>query len=615
MTEIISTFNSTKQPLSAVLGAARDGTTQLPDFQRGWVWDDDRIRDLLASVSRGFPIGTVMMLETGGDGVQFKPRPIEGVTHNGASPDELILDGQQRITSLFQALASGKPVRTRDQRGKEMNRWYYVDMQRALDPNEEREDAIISVPENKRVMKDFGREVHFDLSTPELEFENLHFPLAQVFDSADWHEGFVDHWDSAKEKWDLWKRFRKEFLVPFEQFQLPVIQLKKETPKEAVCLVFEKVNTGGVSLTVFELLTATFAASGFDLREDWNTRKAVLDNRRILSDVSSTDFLQAVTLLTSHAERVKRIEAGDSAPPQVTCKRRDMLKLSAEDYQAWREDVTAAFDWAARFLHSQHIYDPKFLPYGSQLVPIAALRVLLGHRTDDHDVRRKFEQWYWCGVFGELYGSTTETRFARDVVDLVAWANGGPVPRTVADANFAPERLLTMRTRNSAAYRGLYALLLREGARDFRTGEISTLHTYFDENVDIHHLFPKKWCRERKVEASVYDSIVNKTPLTSRTNRIVGGNAPSQYLSSLERNHGVGADHLDEHLRSHWIDPESIRQDRWKEFFQHRSEAMLDAIGEAMGKQPQDVSEDGWLPDLSYDEVEPEPNGAEEGVT
>lgn len=607
MSEVISTFNSTKQPLAGVLDGASEGRIQLPDFQRGWVWDDDRIRDLLASVSRGFPIGTVMMLETGGEGVQFKPRPIEGAKYATAAPDELLLDGQQRITSLFQALSSGEPVRTRDQRGREMERWYYVDIQKALDPHEDREEAIISVPKDKKILTNFGKDVAFDLSTPAQEYEELYFPLSQVFDSADWHTEFVEHWDFAKEMFQRWTRFYKEFVKSFEQFQLPVIELKKETPKEAVCLVFEKVNTGGVSLTVFELLTATFAASGFDLRENWLKRKAALDNRHILTGVSSTDFLQAVTLLTSYERRQQAAAGGDEGTRQVTCKRRDMLRLTAEDYQRWADPVGDAFDWVAKFLHSQHVFDPRFLPYGTQLVPLAALRVVLGNRTDDHDARKKLKQWYWCGVFGELYGSTTETRFARDLVEVTAWIDGGPVPRTVADANFAPDRLLTMRSRQSAAYRGLYTLLLREGARDFRTGEISTLHTYFDENVDIHHLFPKKWCRDRGIAASVYDSIVNKTPLTSRTNRIVGGNAPSEYLSSLQRNHGVNADDLDAHLRSHWIEPEAMRQDDWEAFFRTRSQSLLEAIGKAMNKQSHDVTDDSWLPDLSYDEVEPEP--------
>jgi uncharacterized protein with ParB-like and HNH nuclease domain len=73
-----ATFDSTKTPLQEILARADKGSLQLPDFQRGWVWDDERIRSLVASVSVSFPIGAVMLLETGGQHVRFKPRPLSG---------------------------------------------------------------------------------------------------------------------------------------------------------------------------------------------------------------------------------------------------------------------------------------------------------------------------------------------------------------------------------------------------------------------------------------------------------------------------------------------------------------------------------------------------------
>ena len=604
---MLSTFDSTKQPLSAILGGAKEGKAQLPDFQRGWVWDDDHIRDLLASISRSFPIGAVMMLEAGGQQVQFKPRPIEGAKFDGVAPELLILDGQQRITSLFQSLMAGEPVATRDAKGKPVTRWYYIDIEDALNPTVDREDAIRSVPADKIVRTNFGRDIELDLSTAEKEYQAKLFPLAKVFDRYDWRSGFNSFWQYAPEMIALWDRFEGEVIRAFEHFQLPVIELKKETPKEAVCLVFEKVNTGGVSLTVFELLTATFAASGFQLRPDWEARKSRFEEVPVLKDVASTDFLQSVTLVTTNEARQRATATEGAAIPAVTCKRRDVLKLTAEDYRTWADKIEEGYRRAARFLHREHVFDPKFLPYSTQLVPLAALFTILGDRAGDQGVHSKLVRWFWCGVFGELYGSATETRFARDVVDVLTWLDGGPEPRTIADANFAPERLLTLRTRNSAAYRGLYVLLLREGAKDFRTGEEGTHQTYFDEAIDIHHLFPKKWCKDRDIEAGIYDSIVNKTPLTARTNRIIGGNAPSEYLSSLERNYEVASRELDDNLRSHLIDATLMREDRFEAFFRQRSEHLLDAIANAMGKQLIDDATEGWLPDISYDEVEPEP--------
>lgn len=98
--------------MNDLLREIREGKIQLPDFQRGWVWDDDPIRDLLVSIARSFPIGAVMLLEAGGE-VRVQTRPVEGledVVPKERAPEKLILDGQQRLTTLTQALALAEPV-------------------------------------------------------------------------------------------------------------------------------------------------------------------------------------------------------------------------------------------------------------------------------------------------------------------------------------------------------------------------------------------------------------------------------------------------------------------------------------------------------------------------
>lgn len=116
-------FTSDEVPLAQILEQARTGKLQLPDFQRGWVWDDDHITSLLASISLSYPIGAVMMLQTGNPDVRFQPRTLEGVNLVAGEPEILLLDGQQRVTSLYLALRSGEPVPTRDEEamGKPVN--------------------------------------------------------------------------------------------------------------------------------------------------------------------------------------------------------------------------------------------------------------------------------------------------------------------------------------------------------------------------------------------------------------------------------------------------------------------------------------------------------------
>lgn len=600
----ITAYGIEKESLDGMLGEAADGSTQLPDFQRGWVWDDEHVRSLLASISLGYPIGTVMMLRAGGETVRFKQRPLEGApTPKNREADRLILDGQQRLTSLFQSLRLDRPVLTRDQRGRTIKRWYYIDMRRALDENADREEAVVSLPEGKQI-KRFGRDVLEDYSTAEREYEAMLFPLSKVFDTDDWMEGFQEFWDFDKEKTRFWNTFNRQIVKRFEQYQVPVIELGKDTPKEAVCQVFEKVNTGGVTLTVFELLTATFAADDFQLRPDWEERERAIHSQSILSGVSNTDFLQAVTLLATRERRNAAVSNGtdEDRAPGIGCKRADMLRLGLGEYQRLASPLMKGFERAARFLHSQHLYDARFLPYGSQLIPLAAILTILGRDWEPHVAREKLARWYWCGVLGELYGGAIETRFTRDLPEVLSWIqDGGPEPGTIYDAEFAPARLLTLRTRNSAAYKGIYTLLLREGAADWMTGEESSIQSYFDERIDIHHVFPQRWCREYDIEPARCDSIINKTPLTARTNRRIGGKSPCEYLELIASD-GMPRDVLDGYIQSHLIDPEHLRVNDFDQYFSSRQSALLDRIRTVMGKEI--VSDDSEEPDEAPAEYE-----------
>ena len=170
---IVSTFKANAFLLKNLLEDVGKGKIQLPDFQRGWVWDDDRIKDLLVSISRGFPIGAVMTLDAGGD-LRFRSRMVEGVASNGAGQAaEYLLDGQQRLTSLYQELRYEGPVETRYRPGgsRVIKRWYYIDIQQVLNPLVDLDDTIVSVPEDRVVRSNFGRDITLDLSSSDARIQ------------------------------------------------------------------------------------------------------------------------------------------------------------------------------------------------------------------------------------------------------------------------------------------------------------------------------------------------------------------------------------------------------------------------------------------------------------
>lgn len=581
-------FSSGDVPLSDLLGQARSGALQLPDFQRGWVWDDEHITSLLASVSLSYPIGAVMTLRTGNPDVRFKPRVLEGVElSRQIEPDYLLLDGQQRTTSLYLALYAGGPVPTRDSRKNPTLRRYFADIRGCIDPNADRDEVIRSIAADGTV-RTFRGDVTLDLSTRPGQVAAQMFPLDIVLDpvkTTSWQMEFVQG-EALQERLATWMAFYQAVVLPFMQYRIPTIELSSGTPKEAVCQVFEKVNTGGVSLTVFELLTATYAADNFNLRDDWKVRRELLDKHELLGDFAATDFLQILTLLATRQRRAAYIAArGDEErAPAVSCKRRDVLRLELDDYRYWADAATDALPKAVQFLHGEGVHSSRDLPYRTQLVPLTAILVALGARAEEYGVRLRLRRWYWCGVLGEMYGGSTETRFALDLQDVVDWIEGGYEPRTVRESQFQADRLLTLRRRNSAAYKGVYALQMKTGAQDFHTGTPIDLYNYVDAAIDIHHIFPRAWCDLTRIDPDLADCVVNKTPIDAKTNRMIGKKAPADYLVQLQTKAKIEPDQLDEILRSHDIDPLPLRSNDFAAFFSTRFAKLIAQVESAMGK-------------------------------
>ncbi len=586
-----STFKSNDTAIVDILKNIENGQIQLPDFQRGWVWDDYRIKALIASISNSYPVGALMFLDFSENGeIRFKYRPFTGATATNP-PETLVLDGQQRMTSIFNSLYSKKPVKTRTEKNKEIQRYYYLDIEKSLNSTNDRVDAIISVPEDKIVKTNFGRDIELDVSTPEKEFENKMFPLNIVYDSVEcmmWMSEYQKFYNYDPTVFQAYIEFNKDVLEPIQTYKVPVITLGKNTPKDAVCQVFENVNTGGVSLTVFELVTATFAADNFELRKDWEERmEKMIDasalsyanrDQALLTVVSSTDFLTALTLLDRYYVR----QSGGEA---ISCKKRDVLKLTLDKYKKYANDLTEGFIQAANFIKEQRIFTARDLPYSTQLIPLSVMFTILRSKAQNSTVKQKISSWYWCGVFGEMYGGANETRFATDVSGIIEWINGGKEPDTVQRAYFQPTRLLSLQSRLSAAYKGVMALVLKEGCLDFITGSAMDFTSFLDEGTDIHHIFPRKYCEDQQLDKRKWNSIVNKTPLFAKTNRSIGGSAPSKYIQKIISDNLVTVDNLNRYLASHLINVDDIKNNAFDEYFIKRAKSLLTLISNAMDKQ------------------------------
>src|SRR5699024_3070246 len=208
-----------------------------------------------------------------------------------------------------------------------------------------------SIPVTKRITSDFGRKVEKDLSTRQDEFKQKMFPLNIILDSSEeqgWQNEYYAYYNYDSAVIQQFTTFFSKIILTTQKYAMPVILLDKETPREAVCQVFENVNTGGVSLTVFELVTAVFAMDDFHLRKDWEERKEKYFSGDLLNIVTATDFLTALTLLSS-------FQSGGS----VSCKKKDVLSLSLASYKKYADGLCKGFSLAAKLLQEERVFSSR----------------------------------------------------------------------------------------------------------------------------------------------------------------------------------------------------------------------------------------------------------------
>lgn len=570
-------FKSDNELLSSLLDKVENHDIQLPDFQRGWVWEDNRIKALLASLTLKYPVGAIMLLESGGD-FHFKCKNIEGSGDEYKNPESMILDGQQRMTSTFQAMRSKNAVSTWSDQKKAIKRFYYLDIEKALNTTTDTIDAIISVDENKQIRGNIGRDVLLDLSTEELEFKNKMIPfnkMTQANEINEWRNKYQDYYNFEPNIIKEYQQIDTNIIQPILNYRIPIIKVLKEAPKEAVCQVFENVNQGGVPLTVFELLTATFAADNFDLKEHWNKVKEIFEQYETLKKFDNTSFLIAMTLLIAMRKN-----------STVSCKRKDVLNLDYKDYEKNEEDLVNGFKKAYKLLVEMNIYSVYDIPYSTQLIPLAVICTLLDKEFENSSIKEKIKQWFWCGVFGELYGGANETRYALDVKQVYDWIKGKEeLPKTINDCNFNTMRLLGLQTKNSAAYKGIMALILNNRSCDWINGMEMGVQTYLDERSDIHHIFPQDYCIKMNYDKKKWNSIINKTPLFFSTNRYIGGTSPSDYMNKIIRNKNISKEQLKSHISSHMINADLLENNKFEEFIIDRAIKILDGIERCTGKK------------------------------
>lgn len=569
----MSLFEDTNpRALKDLLAEIHSRTMALPDFQRDFVWEPGATQELIVSIASNYPAGSLLRVR---DAKRvFAAREFEGAPRlNGQKHTFLVLDGQQRLTSLYQAFYGVGEHR------------YYLNLKKLLD-GADFEEAIFHVRATTKWVK--ARE-SFDLQAKELTL-----PLSVLKGGAG---GFLQ-WllqvtnpmppDERTQMLDSLTRINEEWIKPIDDYHFPVVTLSDTTEPDALCTIFETLNRTGVKLSVFELLTARFWPQKINLRDLWDEARGqhpTIDG----FEVDPYYLLQAIAL------------ASRKAP---SCKRSDVLNLAPTDIEDWWGKVVQGLVAGLTILRDDcKVMLPKWLPYQTMLAPLAAVLARAGMpKTPEAGVyREKVKRWFWCAVFGQAYESSPNSQSAKDVGEIAAWLGGGPPPESVKELRFDPKVLRDVTPRQRSIYRGAICLILGSGtgARDFHTQAVITGNLMNEQGIDDHHVFPDDFLRKKKAVASARsrDCVLNRTLIDRTTNQMISNRAPSEYLMDIRKTPGFPFDAV---LASHCLptgDASPLWGNDYEAFLAWRQLRLWQEIQRVTGlTQPTDLEAGGTEP-------------------
>ena len=541
-------FETDKRDLLYLLDQIHNQDLALPDFQRSFVWDATTTRELIVSIVRSFPAGTLLFLR-GGSKV-FLPRAVEEAPGlDGHQPTALVLDGQQRLSSLYQAFSGVGTHR------------FFVDIV-----------ALMAGDDIDAAIKAFSVSRAKPWATIEGQARSLMLPLARVRDYSYWRDDVLDHRNDLDPEARKRLRFylnavETAIIGPIRAYQFPVTTLSDETATEAVCTIFETLNRTGIKLSVFELICARAFAEGHRLRERWRDS---LDQYPVLGEFGIDPYY----LLQATALRVgKKPQRGVVAALQVA--------TIVEEWDA------AALGMAFSLIMLRDecgVLTPKWLPYAPMLPTMAAAwRDVDEAQGPSVGARRiKLQQWFWASSFEGDYDNAPNSRAVADIPLLHAWLTGGDPPPVVARFSFDPATWLSVTGRQRGLYRATMALLMRNRPLDFHQAVPLTRSVIETNAVDDHHIFPTAYLRETGQTKHV-DTVLNHTLIDKVTNIRIGKKAPSVYLSEMASELGTT---LGSVLSSHGLpadDSGALWQDDYDTFLEGRLNYLTDQLSIVAG--------------------------------
>ncbi|WP_308860686.1 GmrSD restriction endonuclease domain-containing protein [Neisseria mucosa] len=503
------------------------GDIRIPAFQREYVWNPDQVAFLLDSLYKGFPIGIISLwktderLRTEKDLGQFSlPAPRKDY------PVNYVLDGQQRLTSLFSVFQTELPpvIKTK-------NAW--VDIYFDLDSNDH----------------DFQNSYFFAL-TPDYVDLSRHFPMNTMFDSAKYRAATENLSRAQIIKIDKVQEIFKEVQIP--------IQTLETDEKGKVAIVFERINRSGTELDTYQLLTAWSWSENFDLSDEFEELSSELEPFGF-DDLIENKYLQL--------KCCSAVISKDATPSAV-------MNLNGKEIRDSFKKVKNGIKSSIDFLKKQlFIQSLAAMPYSSMLIPLTFFFAdnKINGKTITNNQREQLIKWFWRSNFSRRYSSSVDTKHQQDFSEFQKLKND-PNYKINIQAEIPSDFFTENQFRPASVNTKIFILMLAQNKpKAFISGNNIDLEKVLKQSnsVEFHHIFPKKFLKDKGVDKNQIQQLANFCFLDNADNQKIKSKSPSTYKKIIDPSK------LDE-IMKHALCPIGSLDMDYSEFITKRSEILLD---------------------------------------
>lgn len=578
-----------KKHLASIIHDLREGKFGIPDFQRPFEWNPRDVLELIKSIFEDYYIGTLLLWKASRENVDYLScAPIYGAK-DGTKYDHIVLDGQQRLSALYYALFSpNSPF------PKRKSKYYYVIyIEPFINGNyDEAFDYLISSRKTDELM-----------ANEKLQFSQKIFPLS-IFGKTTtqwlkWLERYEKFWlDKGDEKVSEEREKFEEILEStLNEYYISYIELDREIAVEKVCDIFQRINSTGLDLNIFDLMNALLRPKEIKLKKLWEKKESLFRDQLPDSDKGKIYALQTMSILTQSycapkflyyliPNAVKSVKKESGGLEKIV-----LIKSREEFLELWENSIKE-MSKALKIIgnHSDlGVIAAKFFPYPTMLPIYAALNSVKAGDSlvGSKDVEDKIRQWYWSSIFAKNYSSAVESQMAKDFVDVKKWFNSdNEIPSAVLEArkNYVNLNLENEDSQSSSVYKAVFCILIKEGAKDFYSHE-APLYT----DLEDHHIVPQSWGRGKGIKS--IDCILNRTPISDVTNKkIIRNRLPNKYIQEMMEKAKKEED-VYELFESHLVSRravdillrENFDESDYREFIKERKDSIIKKIRSLVG--------------------------------